>query len=523
MNSRFVSFGIAALSVAFANQIAQAQTQRLPDTAENHWAYVAVKDLANKGLVKGYKDAKFLDGQLMTNFEFASVVSRVMEKVDDLAVEAHAKGAVKLPFGEDTLNEIQALTVKFSVQLADMQADVKKSQDDIDALRADVDDAKDIANRARQAADNSYGFGPNRKFAISGYIQTRFVSAGSKDTTKFPNGAAASSSAYNGNYMQGGAPESFVLRRSRVKFTGAVTPNTKYAVQIDASGLTNGSNQAVTVREGNISYTPGDGSPRNPTFTTGLFANPFGYILPLSSASIPTPERPLAFNEGSAGIFASQDYDRGLQVAYAPGMMKYLVAFVNGSGVGTNDTDRNIDQIYRLAYTSPNKQLGAGLSYYNGHISYVASPAPTRKKELFGVDAQYTSPKGPFLLAEYMGGTFEQTTYFDQPTLKLVTANAPGNKIDGYYLTAGYNIDPKGAHPWSVAVNYDLLRRSASGFTDSGSSWDDKNFGFGVTYNLDAASRLKLWYLTPSAVAHPSAQPDPKKISLITGELQVKF
>src|SRR5262249_49853596 len=160
------------------------------------------------------------------------------------------------------------------------------------------------------------------------------------------------------------------------------------------------------VREGNIAYTPGDGSINNPTFTAGLFANPFGYELPLSSASIMSPERPLAFNENGEGLWANQDYDRGVMLSYGPQQTKYTLAFVNGSGRATNDTDNTIDAIARISYQNVQKTFSGGVSFYSGHISYVAAPAPIRKKELFGVDAQYNSPTGAFVNAEYVGGKF---------------------------------------------------------------------------------------------------------------------
>lgn len=519
-------FAGALLSVS---QISLGQSHTIPDNSDNHWAYLAITDLANKGLVKGYKDAKFLSNNSMTGFEFATVVDRVLSTLDDMKAKADGKKVDKgtpspKSIDESTLNEVLALVNKFSAELTTIEGNIKQSQDDIDALRADVDDAKDYANRARQEADNSYGAGSGRKFSISGYIQTRFDDVSSRNGTDFPNGAAASSSGYNGNYQQAGAPSSFVLRRSRLKVQGQVTPNTKYTMQIDAGGLTNGTNQAVTVREGNIAYTFGDGNTSmNPTMTAGLFANPFGYILPLSSASIVTPERPLAFNENSEGLWANDDYDRGVQFQYPSQQLKYTVAFVNGSGRTMNDTDSTIDQIARVAYASKDKTLGAGISYYNGHISYAATPAPTRKKQLLGLDAQYTSPQGPFVNAEYVSGKFEQVTWFDEPTLKLTTAAAPGNKIVGYYGMLGDNMDAKGAHPWSIALSYDVFRRSSSGAADSGSTWDDVNFGGGVTYNLDSATRLRLWYVSPSKVAHPSANPNPPKTGLFTTELQVKF
>jgi len=500
----------------------QTASQQFPDNAANHWAYAAIADLADRGLVKGYKDSKAIPMSDLSRIEFASLVNRVLETLDAIASKDKSAPSAKT-LTQDTLNQIQALKDAFEEQLKQIQTDLKKAQDDIEALRSDVVDAKEMANKAIKSADSAYGAG-NRKFAIGGYIQTRYLMVGDNSGANFPNGAPPSSSSYNGTYMQGTNGESFVIRRSRLKFTGSLTPNTKYAAQIDASGLTNGTNQAVTVREGNLTFTPGDGSAKYPSFTVGLFANPFGYMLPLSGANTYSTEKPLAFNETSAGLFASQDYDRGLQVAYSQGQMKYVAAFVNGSGVGTNDTDRRVDEILRISYQSVDKTLGLGVSFYNGNISFSgALPYVPRKKQLFGIDAQYNSPQGAFILAELVAGTFEQRTYFDQPTLKLSTSAAPDNKVLGYYVQAGYTFDQKGAHPWTIAMSYDVFRRSTDGEADSGSSWDDVNFGIGAAINLDSASRLKLWYISPSKVAHPPAQPSPKKISMITLEYQVKF
>lgn len=532
MSHRRSTLLAGALAACFSSHFALAQTPKplFQDTPANHWAYQAIQDLANKGLVKGYKDAKSLAGGDLTRFEFASLVDRVVQTLDDMVAVRKGTAPKDAPvpspklLTQDTLNEVQALTDAFQDQLASIQADLKQAKDDIDALRSDVSDAKDAANKALKQSDNSYGAGSGRKFSISGYIQTRFIGASSSDSALFPGGVAASNSGYNGNYIEGGSSSSFQLRRSRVKFTGQLSPNTKYAAQLDASGLTSGSNQAVTVREGNVTYTTGDGGSKNPAITVGLFANPFGYALPTSSASIIWPERPLAFNENGEGLFANQDYDRGVQVYYGPEQLKYTLAFVNGSGRGANDTDRRLDTIARIAYQSKDKTLGAGASFYDGKISFQATPPVTqRKKQLYGFDAQYTSPTGPFALVEYVAGTYEQRSWMDVPTLKLTTVAAPGNKIEGYYLTGGYTFAPTGAHPWSLVASYDMLKRSKSGTADSGSTWNDENWGFGALYNLDSSTRLRLWYTNPISVAHPSANPQPKKVGLVTAELQVKF
>ena len=204
---------------------------------------------------------------------------------------------------------MQALIDKFRPELDTIQTNLKQAQDDIDALRADVLDAKALANKAQATADNSYGVGSTRKFQISGYVQARYqaVSAGQGGLARFPQGTAGGAGAYNGNYLSGSSPSTFDVRRARLKFSGQVTGNTKYAIQVDASGaVTSGANanQQVTTREAYVAYTLGDGdAAKNLTATAGLFATPFGYVLPVSLATYIMPERPLAFNEGGAGLF----------------------------------------------------------------------------------------------------------------------------------------------------------------------------------------------------------------------------
>lgn len=51
-----------------------------PDVVENHWAYEYVSKLAGNGILEGYPDGLFKDNQMMTRYEFAAIVYRLMEK-----------------------------------------------------------------------------------------------------------------------------------------------------------------------------------------------------------------------------------------------------------------------------------------------------------------------------------------------------------------------------------------------------------------------------------------------------------
>ena len=544
---------------------ASAQAAPFLDTPTNHWAYEAVQDLAKKGIVIGYPDGTYGGKRPMTRYEFAVALDRALRTVSDMISANPPAGTPPVStVTQDDINRLQALIDKFRPELDTIQTNLTAAQDNIDALRADVLDAKALANKAQDTANNSYGVGADRKFQISGYIQARFQNAdgygkGSED--RFPQGVSTKAGSYNGDYAQGGNVASAELRRARIKFTGALTANTKYAIQIDTSGAVNSGatpNQQVTVREGYVAYTLGNGdAAKNLTITAGQFATPFGYALPVSMANFLTPERPLAFSEANYGLFNSQDYDKGLQIGYntpqqllfLPAGLKFTVAAVNGSGRVSEDVDRTLDTIYRVAYQSPSKVLSLGASYYLGQINdpdtglaatsllnNTGSRYTGARKQLLGFDGQLAIPTGKnqvFLNGEYVGGLYEERTFFTGTTNALTngsalqTVYAKDNKVDGYYVQGGYTFGAAGSHGLTLAANYDVLKRGEGGanaFNTGGSdAYKDENFGYGALYNLDRATRLRFWYVRPTTIAHQPGFASPPKYGLFTGELQVKF
>ena len=220
--------GLLALGAAAGTPQANAQAAPFLDTPTNHWAYEAVQDLAKKGIVIGYPDGTYGGKRPMTRYEFAVALDRALRTVADM-VAAQQPGAPPPPPGtpppsavtQDDLNRLQALIDRFRPELDTIQTNLKTAQDNIDALRADVLDAKALANKAQATADNSYGVGTDRKFQISGYVQARYqaASAGQGALGRFPQGVAGGAGAYNGNYLSGSSPSTFDVRRARLKFS----------------------------------------------------------------------------------------------------------------------------------------------------------------------------------------------------------------------------------------------------------------------------------------------------------------
>ena len=53
------------------------------DVPQNHWAYAAVQDLANRGLVNGYEDGLFKGDRTLTRYEFAQVVYNAVQRAKE--------------------------------------------------------------------------------------------------------------------------------------------------------------------------------------------------------------------------------------------------------------------------------------------------------------------------------------------------------------------------------------------------------------------------------------------------------
>jgi hypothetical protein len=548
--------GIAAVGSAGVALPAMAQQGTFPDVPANHWAYQAVTDLARRGYVQGYPDGRFHGQRAMTRYEFATVIRRMLNTIDDMNARINNRPPTT-PSGaqvtQDDLNKLQSLVTSFQKELADLKTDVAREQSAIDQLRKDVLQAKQMAAQAQATANASYGFVPidtpedqQRPFQLGGYVQARYQSARSSDKTLFPPGVPANTgplASYNGNYAVGGTANTFFVRRARLRASGRVTDHTRYAIMIDATGFTNNpnGNNNVVVKEANVSYTFGKGEiSKNPSIMAGIFANFFGYVLPISTADMLTPERPLAFNDGASGLWINQDYDRGIDLNIPFGQGFTLRGgVVNGTGLSGNDNNDHVDPIVRLGYQTKNHVFGIGASYYDGRIPRTGTNAAgvpftgpnyqEGKKQVGGFDARLNLPAGLFVGGEYVNGKYEQRSFFTSDTAFTANAFAPDNKVEGYYIQGGLTLFGRSAHPLVIATNYDVFKRSNSGVSAgtpggaSGSSFDDENWGYGALWRLDKQTRFRFWYTRPSKVAHAANVAEPTKVDMAMGEIQVRF
>lgn len=78
-NEKFKSILNAALGL----DLPQNNDVVFADVPQNHWAYAAVQDLANRGLVNGYEDGLFKGDRTLTRYEFAQVVYNAIQRAKE--------------------------------------------------------------------------------------------------------------------------------------------------------------------------------------------------------------------------------------------------------------------------------------------------------------------------------------------------------------------------------------------------------------------------------------------------------
>jgi hypothetical protein len=196
---------------------------------------------------------------------------------------------------------------------------------------------------------------------IGGYIQPQFQLAGSKGIKSFEGGDFAAQ-----------VSNRFMLRRSRVRidyvhFGKENQPGVQIVFQFDAN------ERAFTVRDvwGRIF----ENKFRMFSFTTGMFARPFGYEVNLSSSDRESPER-----GRMSQIHMKSERDLGAMVSFDVRKDKHPLkklradlGVFNGQGINASgDFDNSKDVIGRISLkpTSihPKLLLSAGVSGLSGGL-----------------------------------------------------------------------------------------------------------------------------------------------------------
>jgi hypothetical protein len=479
----------AAIAMIATSGVAVAQA--VPnDVPPGHWAYQAIEDLANKGLILGYPDGRFLGNRSLTRYEMAALTQRLLRKIEEdmdardqaLSTKIAESQANANPPAEanpapsvtpEELDEVRKLTDEFKVELSVMGTDMEKvkseiaelqqMKDEVDSLSATVGGIGEKVNSIDQdVADLKKGV------KISGYIQSRYTSAG-------------------GSYKPGAKPEdNFSIRRGRLKFT-YTGDKSDYILQFDGSaqgGMT--IKDAIAVWKLSPLY-----KDRQPTqIWFGQFNTPFGYEIEWSDADSFFLERSLA-----EGALFPGERDRGVRAVTNLGPKAWIDASIlNGGGINAPFADDNFkDFTARIKGTpAPWWHLGvSGLwgktqvpgvagtpatpgalvydkdtngdgvidqtdspSFSPGKAAAPAIPGFDADRKRFGVDTQMN----------VLGGTLFGEGYWGRQPNTLAD---PDVKVFGWYGAFARNVTPSDL----LAVRYDSYDPNRDANDDVSSRW----------------------------------------------------
>jgi S-layer homology domain len=119
-----------------------------PDVPENHWAYQALAQLAQDGLITGYPDGTFKGDRPMTRYETAFLVSQAVTKLkDEVAQGQHASST--------DIDALKKLLATFGADVADLQNRVAKLESQTSSLQKQAQDLATGLDATKTEADQT--------------------------------------------------------------------------------------------------------------------------------------------------------------------------------------------------------------------------------------------------------------------------------------------------------------------------------------------------------------------------------
>jgi len=159
----YMGVALSALTLAWSSPV-KAQ-DAFKDLDPNHWAYQAVTNLQQKGILEGYPDGYFRGKRTLTRYEFAVALNRMIDKLglDKIQQGGGPAGpqGERGPAGEqgpagpqgppgmtpEEVAEMKRLATEFRNELTSLGANVRDINNRLDALAKDVADIKDTLSR----------------------------------------------------------------------------------------------------------------------------------------------------------------------------------------------------------------------------------------------------------------------------------------------------------------------------------------------------------------------------------------
>ena len=162
-----VLFAVVAVLLAIS---LPAFAQEFPDVPPDHWAYDAVQELVNVGVIQGYPDGTYGGKRAMSRYEFAEAVAKAIPAIEE-SVKAGLSGGTGVGIkgekgdtgpagapgvGAEQLAALQKLVDEFRDELAALGVDVEALRRDVAALNERVTALEEEVARVRLTGEANF-------------------------------------------------------------------------------------------------------------------------------------------------------------------------------------------------------------------------------------------------------------------------------------------------------------------------------------------------------------------------------
>ena len=146
---------IAMLLASTISSVYAANNSKLySDVPLNHWAYKAVEDLTEKGLIVGFPNGTFRGNKPLTRYSFAMVVSRMLDRYSELLENGNFVSQKDLKTLEDLVSEFVNEIESISEDVKVLKTDVKELKDDVKQNKTDISELKEQVNEKNSEIDS---------------------------------------------------------------------------------------------------------------------------------------------------------------------------------------------------------------------------------------------------------------------------------------------------------------------------------------------------------------------------------
>lgn len=178
------------------------------DVKMSHWAYDAIKELSEKGVIQGFPDGSYKGDRTLTRFEISMVIARSLA-----AIEQMMESGMGSLITKTDLNTLEKLTVEFADELAilgikisGLENDMLVAKEDVAMLKRDVEGIKEYVAK-----------GGLEKVKLSGDMLVRHTSINHKNDWAI--------GAYDGLVRAGNSDNSFTEATFSLNFVANIDEN----------------------------------------------------------------------------------------------------------------------------------------------------------------------------------------------------------------------------------------------------------------------------------------------------------